>query len=142
VVALVVVLLGAGALAFFVLSKPAEGEEEAHKEAAHEEDEHPPIYEKLETFTVNLADREAYLQVEIHLLVASPEIQEKIKQRMPEVRNDIISLLSGKMPDELAIQAGKDTLAEDVKKKINGVLGVKEGDTGVKKVLFNSFIIQ
>jgi flagellar FliL protein len=134
-----VVLLGGGVLAYLLLSPAAE--EEGHEEAKAEE-EHPPIYEKLETFTVNLADRETYLQVEVHLLVAEPSVQEKIKQRMPEVRNDVINLLSGKTPDELATQQGKDVLAEEVRTKINGLLAVKEPDKGVKKVLFNAFIIQ
>lgn len=138
-VLLLVVVLGGGAVAYLVMSKPAE--EGEHVEEKHE-DEHPPIYEKLDTFTVNLADQETYLQVEIHLLVAEPPVQEKIKQRMPEVRDGMIRLLSSKLPDELATQPGKDALAEEVKKNINGILAIKEPDMGVKKVLFNSFIIQ
>jgi len=133
------VLVGGGAVAYLLLSSPPE--EGAQVEAKHE-DEHPPIYEKLETFTVNLADQETYLQVEIHLLVAELPVQEKIKMRMPEVRDSMIRLLSSKLPDELATQAGKDALADDVKKQINGILAIQEADKGVKKVLFNSFIIQ
>lgn len=139
VVALLIVLLGGGAVAYLVLSAPAE--EGAHGEEKHVE-ELPPIYEKLETFTVNLADRETYLQVEIHLLVAEQPVQEKVKQRMPEVRDGLIRLLSSKMPEDLATQPGKDALADEVKKNVNGVLAIQEADKGVKKVLFNSFIIQ
>jgi flagellar protein FliL len=139
-IALLVVLAGGGAVAYLVLSAPAE--EGAHEAEKHAEDEHPPIYEKLETFTVNLADQETYLQVEIHLLVAELPVQEKIKQRMPEVRDGLIRLLSGKMPEELATQPGKDALADEVRKNINAVLAIQEADKGVKKVLFNSFIIQ
>jgi flagellar FliL protein len=138
-VALLVILVGGGAVAYMVLSAPAE--EGEHVEEAHEE-EHPPIYEKLETFTVNLSDQETYLQVEIHLLVAEPAVQEKLKQRMPEVRDGMIRLLSSKLPDELATQQGKDALADEIKKTINAILAIKEVDMGVKKVLFNSFIIQ
>jgi flagellar FliL protein len=80
--------------------------------------------------------------VEIHLLVAEAPVQEKIKLRMPEVRDGLIRLLSSKLPDELATQPGKDALAEEVKKQINGVLAIQDADKGVKKVLFNAFIIQ
>lgn len=138
-VLLLVVLVGGGLVAYLVMSAPPQEGEQVEEQ---HEDEHPPIYEKLETFTVNLADQQTYLQVEIHLLVAEPPVQAKIKQRMPEVRDSMIRLLSSKLPDELATQAGKDALAEEVKKTINGVLSIKEPDMGVKKVLFNSFIIQ
>lgn len=154
IIVAVVLLIGiGGAAAFFLLSKPSADkqakhdaeEEPAADEEEEEEDsgeEHPPIYEQLPVFTVNLADRESYLQVEIHLRVAEPKVQEKLKQRMSEVRDEILRVLSSKNPEELATQEGKDALAADLQKKINGVIGVKKASKGVKKVLFNSFIIQ
>lgn len=146
-----VVLIGGGAGAYLLLSKPsadkkakadhgdeeevaAEDEEEAH-------DEHPPVYEKLDTFTVNLSD-EAYLQTEIQLLVADAKVQEKIKARMPEVRDSLIRLLSSKTSEELSQVEGKAKLAEEVQKSVNEVLGVRKKSKGVKKVLFAAFIIQ
>lgn len=167
VVAIVVLVLAAGGAALYILMAPppaekqakagkdAHGEKADHGDEAdaghgdgeeEEEDEghdeeHPPVYEKLETFTVNLADRESLLQVEIHLLMADAVIQGKLKERMPEVRNDILRLLSSKLPDELATVEGKDALAKDVQKIVNDLLGKKKSK-GVKKVLFNSFILQ
>jgi len=134
-----VVLIGGGAAAFLMLTAPAKEGEHAEKVEA---EEHPPIYEKLESFTVNLADQETYLQVEIHLLVSDPTVQEKMKLRMPEVRDSMIRLLSSKMPEELASQPGKDALGGEVQKQINALLGITAEGQGVKKVLFNAFIIQ
>jgi flagellar FliL protein len=136
---LLVVLIGGGGVVYLLLTKPAS--EGAQAQAKHEDDQ-PPIYEKLDTFTVNLADQQSYLQVEIQFQVSDPEIQEKIKQHMPEVRDALIRLLSSKLPADLATQQGKDSLADDIKKQANGILAVKEAGKGVKKVLFNSFIIQ
>lgn len=140
-VVLLVVLAGGGAAVYLLTSKPAAEQQEGHEQAAAE-DEHPPVYEKLESFTVNLADGETYLQVEIQLQVADAKVQEKLKQRMPEVRNDIIRILSSKQPEELATLEGKDALAASILGKLNELLGAKKEAEGVKKVLFNAFIIQ
>ncbi|MBU1666628.1 MAG: flagellar basal body-associated FliL family protein [Gammaproteobacteria bacterium] len=151
----VVVLIGGGAGAYLLLSKPAtekkakagHGDEEVaaddeEEEDGGHEDEHPPVYEKLETFTVNLADQESYLQTEVQLVLASTDVQGKIKARMPEVRDALIRLLSSKTAEELAQLEGKDKLAQEVQKAVNDVLGVKKKSKGVKKVLFAAFIIQ
>jgi flagellar FliL protein len=95
-VVLVLALAGGGA-AFFLLGKKPDAEQQAE----HDEEEeanaeaHPPVYEKLETFTVNLADGETFLQVEISLLLADLKAQEKVKMHMPEVRDALLRLLSG-----------------------------------------------
>lgn len=128
------------ALLLFLPKKGAEGGHGA--EVAAVDDEHPPIYEKLESFTVNLANGETYLQVEIYLQVADAKVQERLKLHMPDVRNDIIRLLSSKQPEDLATLEGKDALAADIQKQLNDLLGVKKDAQGVKKVLFNAFIIQ
>jgi flagellar FliL protein len=151
IVAAVVILALAAGGAFFVLHKPAaekhakagQTDEEAadDEEVSHDED-HAPVYEKLETFTVNLADQESYLQTEVQLLLADAKVQEKLKAHMPEVRDSLIRLLSSKTAEELAQAEGKDKLAQEVQKAVNEVLGVKKKSKGVKKVLFVAFIIQ
>jgi len=148
-----VLVLGGGVGAYLLLSKPAaekkvaHGDEEGDAEGEGEDDghgdeAHPPVYVKLETFTVNLADQESYLQTEIQLLVGDAKVGEKLNARLPEVRDAMIRLLSSKTAEELAQQEGKDKLANDIEKQINEVLGVKKKSKGVKKVLFGAFIIQ
>jgi flagellar FliL protein len=154
IIAVVVVLALAAGGAFFLMSKPAaeknaktgHGDAEAaadgEEEGSGHEEEQPRIYEKLDTFTVNLADQESYLQTEVQLLVADPKVQEKIKTHMPEVRDALIRLLSSKTAEELSQPEGKEKLAQEVQKAVNEVLGVKKKSKGVKKVLFAAFIIQ
>lgn len=137
---LALAIVGGGA-AFLLLGKKPDAEQKAEHDAA-EEDAHPPIYEKLETFTVNLADGESYLQLEMSLALATPEIQEKVKMRLPEVRDALLRLLSSKAADELATPEGKDKLSAEVQGQVNEILGVKKASEGVRKVLFNAFIIQ
>lgn len=138
---LVVVLIGGTAAVWVLTAKPPAGQT-AETEEEPEEAKGPPIYEKLDQFTVNLADGDSYLQVEIHLQVAGSDVQQKIKQRMPEVRDGIIRLLSSMSAEELSVPEGKDLLADEVQHHINGVVGANRPSKGVKKVLFNAFIIQ
>ncbi|QDX81351.1 hypothetical protein B9N43_08915 [Denitratisoma sp. DHT3] len=160
--ALVVVLAG-GVGAFLVLKKkPAEdgGEEEA-AETSHSskkaDNNLPPTYVKLETFTTNLASDDPathqsgqYVQTVVELKVADPLDGESIKQYMPEIRNGILRLLSSKKASQLASLEGKDALAEEIRTTVNGVIGSSAKKTGkggaaqgpVSAVLFSSFIIQ
>lgn len=139
---LVLALVGGGAAFFLLGKKPDAAQQEGHGEEAAEEEDHPPVYEKLETFTVNLADGESYLQLEMSLLVADAKAQEKIKLHMPEVRDGLLRLLSSKSAEELATPEGKDKLSSEVRSHVNEILGVKTPAKGVRKVLFNAFIIQ
>ncbi len=136
-----VLVIGGGVGIYLLLSAPA-AEQQGKNGDEVARDEHPPIYEKLETFTVNLSDQESYLQTEIQLIVADDKVQERLKLRMPEVRDSLIRLLSSKSAEELSQQEGKDKLAEEIAKQINEVLGIKQRSKGVKKVLFAAFIIQ
>lgn len=142
----VVVLVGGGIAAWLLTTAPDKSKQaKGHGEdaaAEEHEDEHPPIYEKLEQFTVNLSDQESYLQTEIQLVVADVKVQEKIKLRMPEVRDALIRLLSSKNAEELNQPDGKDKLAGEIRHELNGVLGIRKDSEGVKKVLFGAFIIQ
>lgn len=140
-----VVAIGGGVAAYLMLSAPnAEEGAKQGDEEEHAEDEHPPVYEKLESFTVNLSDQQYYLQIEeMTLLVESPEIQEKIKVRLPEVRDALFRLLSSKTAEELFNKEGKDRLAEEIRKEVNDILRIKGDGKGVKKVLFpKNFILQ
>lgn len=142
---LAVVVLAGGGAAFMLLSGKPAAEQQAEGEEAEDHAEaegKPPVYVKLETFTVNLADQESYLQTEISLKVADPKVQEKLKQHMPEVRDALLRLLSSKTAEELMTTEGKTTLAEEVRKEVNRVIGAKKASQGVKDVLFTSFIIQ
>lgn len=138
-----VLVIGGGVGAYLLLSEPAVEKDAKHgDEAATAEAEHPPVYIKLEPFTVRLADQESYLQTEIQLKAEDPELVEKMKVHLPEVRDAILRTLSSKTGEELSEQDGQDKLAADILDKVHEVLGIKTKSEGVKKVLFVAFIIQ
>jgi len=147
-----VVLLGAlGAGAFFMLGSSNHDEDEevaadAPKAKKKGGKESPPVYVALENFTVNLVpdQGEQYLQVAVSLELGDAAAGEQIKLHMPKLRNKVMLLLSSKKGSDLVSKEGKETLAEEMKQEMNGVLDPagKGKDGPIKEVLFTSFIIQ
>jgi flagellar FliL protein len=86
-----------------------------------------PKFIPLEPFTVNL-QREAadqFLQIGITLKILQPELEEKIKQNLPEIRSRLLVLLSGKFPSELTNSKGKKKLANEIIAETETVLGLR-----------------
>jgi flagellar FliL protein len=116
-----------------------------HKAEKKEEAEKPPVFTRLEQFTVNLQRSDGedhYLQVEMDLQVADDKVIENIKLRMPQIRNAMLLLLSSKTADDLAPVEGKQKLAAEIVAQVNKILGAKEPKQGVLGVYFSAFVIQ
>lgn len=142
--------------------KPAEGENEeevaAEQEKKKKEEErkkNPPVFSKLDTFTVNLQHEtgDQYLQIGITLKIENALADASMKAAMPEIRDSIIRLLASKKASELSTTEGKDALAEELKDTLNLLLKPdqptpkkgkkkKEIEGPVLSVLFTDFIIQ
>lgn len=150
VAALVLVLVLGGAAAFFVLkarsAHDGEGGEGAAEVKKKSEKEAIPVYVALDAFTVNLIPEngDQFLQLMISVEVADSHIGERLKTYTPKLRNNVMLLLSGKKASELMTREGKETLANEVRDLMNGVLepGASKGEGPVREVLFTSFIIQ
>lgn len=166
-VVLLLVLAGGGA-AYFLLKKSSHGsDEEGADEAVAEErstkkskkeNDQPPVFVKLDPFTVKLQPEgnDAYLQAIPELRVLDIAIGEKVKQYMPEIRHKVLLLLSGKKPSELSTPQGVQTLSNEMRDQINEIIGdtkrKKSAEAAasdranpndpVQAVLFTSFIIQ
>lgn len=140
IVAIVVALAGGAGGAWYFLHTKKAGPD---AEAKHEEPAKPPVFVKLEAFTVNLrADgEEHYLQTDIELKVADAKITDKVKAHMPEIRNNVLLLLSSKTAGELSSTEGKQKLSGEIMGQINKVLQGTDED-GVSGVFFTSFVIQ
>ena len=120
----VVLLLGGGGAAFFLLGgKKDKGED--HAEEAAEEHAKPPVYVTLDPFTVNLTSEgsERFLQIGIDLKVSGPEIVEKVKLHLPEIKNGVLLLLTSKRVEDLSGIEGKNTLREEIRDIVNKATG-------------------
>jgi flagellar FliL protein len=123
----------------------------------------PPTFLPLESFVVNLADRdsERYAQIGITLELNDPKFTEQMKAYMPAIRNGILMVLAHKTSQELLTRPGKERLAAEIMRESVRPMGIELTDdygstpaerarTGktaledspVRHVDFSSFIIQ
>lgn len=120
--------------------KKAHAEEDA--DAGEEEDfpaGKPPVFAPLDLFTVNLADGDHYLQVEVKVKVKEAKAAEELKPYMPGIQHDVLLLLSSKTAEDLRTTEGKEATANEIKKLI-----AKQIHSGslVKQVVFTKFVLQ
>ena len=114
-----------------------------YSDTSQQSQEEITVYHKLDTFTVQLssADELLYLQTDIELKLANPLSRNKIQVHMPEIRDEILRLLSSKNAKDIETSYGKDKLAISIKTTINRAIG-EGAQNGVSEVLFSSFVIQ
>ncbi len=123
-----------------------EDEEEASSGGGHggghgEESKGPMI----DPFVVNLADAGSrrYLRTSMKLeLRKAAESEPLLTERMPQVRDAILVLLSGKMSDQLLTSEGKTALRTELITLLNKVLKKKKLKKPVKNLYFTEFLIQ
>ena len=160
-VVLAVVILGGGAaLLLHRIGSHVEedGESQAKKSEvkAANHDAHPEFV-RFEPFTVKLQPdaekQEQYLQLLPEMKVLDPHVSEKLKAYMPELRHNMLLILSSKKPSELSTPQGVEMLASDIRNRVNSIIdgeqktapptdGKARPDDSVQEVLFTSFIIQ
>ena len=170
IVAAVVLLSAIGGGGYALLGKKkvaAEGEdaaaaEEAPAHAVHEwpkfDPNKPPVFLPLEPFTVNLQPEngEQFLQVVASLRVIDAHVGDQVKAFMPQIRHEVLSLLSGKKPSEITSPEGREELAAEMKDIVNEIMGFEAPPVSKKKkkgaepqpvgpvvsVFFTQFIVQ
>jgi len=163
VLASVLLLAVAGGAAVFLMKQKAHAEEEAEGDGTAAPPAHSatardpkvvPVFVPLDTFTVNLADREAerYAQIGISLELDDSKTGDRIKLFMPAIRNNILMVLAHKRSSDLLERAGKEQLAAEVLRETERALGIEPAVAGAKPVAdaprpvravhFSNFIIQ
>ncbi|GGP26318.1 flagellar basal body-associated FliL family protein [Silvimonas amylolytica] len=146
-----VLIIAGGAVGFLLLHNSSDDSGgDAQEAPAHQtkkkkkKEDHPPIFEKLSQFTVNLnsPDQETMLQTDITVEVADAETEETLKNMLPKVQNEVNKLLRSKTPDYMRAPNSTDKLGGEIRAAINKVLGVTSDDEGVLSVNFTTFIVQ
>ena len=151
----VVLLAGGGGGAFFMMGDKAddaavaEGSGEVAEGDAEEGEETATageaVYFSLDPpFIVNFTgkSRARFLQVSIEGLTRDATVKEDITKHFPQVRNNLVLLLSGQTYEDLNTQEGKATLRKQVLKEVQKVLEAETGKEGVEDVYFTSFVMQ
>jgi flagellar protein FliL len=166
----VLVLAIGGAAAAFLLMKKSHSEEgedgeeaaeESHKPAKKAEKGAPPVFVRLDAFTVRLQAEgtDSYLQAVPELRVIDAHVAEDIKAYMPEIRHKTLLVIAAKKPADVSTPIGVQQLSNELRVTINGILSPPKSkkkkseepeevadtaapDDPVQAVLFTSFIVQ
>jgi flagellar FliL protein len=135
IIAFAVLAGGAAGAYFLFFSKGAQ----QGKEAKEVKEEHGVNF-ALEPFVVNVIDPSGtkYLKVSIQLELSDAKYTEKAKNKTPQLRDAIITLLTNKTSDELITSEGKLLLKDEIKQRCEQILG--EGT--VKNVFLTDFVMQ
>jgi len=138
-VAVIVIAGGAiGAITFFKGDKEAESAEETA--VVEETNESMSIGVPLETFILNLADkdRNKYLKISMEFRIASEEVKTEIEENISKIKDIVVVYLSAKTFDDVKSVEGKLQLKAEIMKRVNSVL--KTGN--VKEIYFTEFVVQ
>jgi len=143
----VVLLLGAAGGAYFLfMGKSGHGEgkkataEESKGEKGEKGEGGEAANKNLDPFIVNLTDAQGtrYLKAVMQLELGSAELGAELDEKMPMIRDDIISLLSSKSFEDISTEPGKRELKKAILERINRSL--KGGQ--VTRVFFTEFVVQ
>ncbi len=98
-----------------------------------------PVF-ALESFIVNLADPggKRYLRVTMQLELKDAKMNDQVTQRLPQVRDCILTVLPTRKVDDLQTVEGKTGLRSELITKLNELLG----PGAVTKIYFTEFVIQ
>lgn len=124
-VAVIVLMAGGGAAAFFLMKpKAAPTAAELAAQAAADKAKNMRFI-SMEPFVTNLQSTDGnvhYLQVKIDLKTYDPSIEAKVKLMTPELRNNILRILSAQSSDKIETVEGSDQLRQDILNSVNKVL--------------------
>jgi len=140
----VVLLVGAAGGAYFLFmgkSGKAGGHGASAEESKAKKGEATESASKnLDPFIVNLTDAQGtrYLKAVMQLELSSAELGAELDEKMPMIRDDIISLLSSKSFEDISTEPGKRELKKAILERINRSL--KGGQ--VTRVFFTEFVVQ
>jgi flagellar FliL protein len=117
---MVLALVGGGAW-YFMKGKSSGDEQKASTTLSA-----VPLFIPLDPFTVNLQREEGdrVLQVGLSLKIYNADLPEKVKAAMPEIRSNLLLLLSSKHASELVSVEGKKKLANEIIVAVDAILGI------------------
>lgn len=142
-----ILILALLAIGGFIVYKQVSGDggKSSDKKTAEEttaEDEGAMIgvVTPLDPFIVNLSDTagKRYLKITIQLELSDELLNQELHNKMPQIKDSVITVLSSKTSDDVLTIEGKFKLKEQILARINKLL-----KTGVvKNVYFVEFVIQ
>ena len=130
---LLMVFLGALLQPAWAADEPVEGAEDDYVN-----------YIELKPFVSNFVSpgKLRFLKCEITIQVTSPAAHHAVNYHKPEVRHEILMLLSSEEEEQLKTVDAQHLLAQEALQKVQQVLLAEEGEAFVADLFFTSFVLQ
>ncbi len=138
----IVLLLGLIGGGFFMMWTQINAMTQMAQEEDDEEEEDAipdigPIF-KLQAFVVNLSGGKRYLRTTMDLELRDPLINDKIQQRLPQIRDTILMILPTRTMKDITAAEGKAALRAEIIEKLNEQLGTD----AITNIYFSEFVVQ
>ncbi len=130
-----VFIIGAGIATYLFLFSGRSKAEGSHKE--EKIDEKISLF-ALDPFVLNLAEQGRFLKVTMQFELSNPSYQQMLSERVPHLRDAIITFLSSKSSDTLSSPEGKFQLKDELLLRANQAAGKDI----FKNLYFTEFVMQ
>jgi flagellar FliL protein len=94
----------------------------------------------LDPFVLNLSDRGRYLKVTLKFEITDSSLQAVVKEKTPQLRDTIITLVSSKSLNSISSPEGKFQLKDEVLFRANQIMGMDKDI--FKNLFFTEFVMQ
>jgi len=139
IIVLLAVLGGGGFFAYSKFLSHPSGEGEKGKDAAESEvKEEETKLISFDPFLVNLTEQGRFLKMTLQFEIINPEYEKLVQDRMPIIRDAVITLLSSKSSDSIATPEGKFQIKDELLMRANAAIGKDI----FKNVYFTEFVMQ
>lgn len=128
-------LIGGGVFGYMMFFSPKDKGAEAKKE---EKGKGKTVMMPLEPFILNLAEHGRFLKLTIHFELNDSTAQAIVTERVPQLRDAIITLVSSKSADALSSPEGKFLLKDEILLRANQAIGRDV----FKNLYFTEFVMQ
>lgn len=101
-------------------------------------------YIEMKPFIANFSNtgKLRFLKCQVTVQVASPDAHHAVNFYKPEIRHEVLMVLSDKQENELKSVEAQDELARELLATVQKVLLAEEGEAFVSDLFFTSFVIQ
>jgi flagellar FliL protein len=136
VIVVLAVALAGGGFAYFQFFKARPGEAEARKE---ERKDTKTGLIAIDPFVLNLAEQGRFLKVSMQFEITDVTQQQTVNEKMPQLRDAIITLVSSKSAEAVSSPEGKFQLKDEILLRANQAMG-----KGVvfQNLYFTEFVMQ
>lgn len=136
IIGAILIVVASGFVGYTMLSsgKSKAGEKEIKEEKNREKS----VLIPLDPFVVNLSEYGKYLKISMQFELTNESYQAMVKQRIPQMRDVVITHLSSKSAESVLNPEGKFQLKDEILLRVNQAIGKDV----FKNLYFTDFVLQ